>query len=344
MSNNEVEDYASSSSLQNNQNSAFVVPYISNAYSPSRPRRKQKINREQNRDTNSSVSNLEADNNIIQAAAMARAVANNSAAIIGSQSNAINDLNFYPVDSTVLPYVPNPLSNYAHNPNISATVHPIPHQPNSLSTHQNNENTEEVRNNTRRPSVTLVRNQQLTDVSDVSRITRSIFGHINNLISQTDADPDQLQKLLESIQTARIRETPIIAGPGRALEDHETSQVLRHDEPKNVPIQACIPKSNAHRFEGARNSLAMSSNDNVEAENQNTSYNALNDASTNEQIRDGAAAICNPNINDEAKEMHSNSFAESIQVQPRENGEIEPIANIGPPPDAHLSPAGKWSF
>merc|ERR1712077_123597 len=64
-----------------NHNSALVEPYLSNAHSPSRPRRKQKINREQNRELNSSNSTYEADNNIVQAAAMARAVANNSAAI-----------------------------------------------------------------------------------------------------------------------------------------------------------------------------------------------------------------------------------------------------------------------
>merc|ERR1712074_164958 len=146
-------------------------------------------------------------------------------------STSINDLNFHPVDSTALPFIPNALSSSGINPNIAAMVHPIPHQMNSQSIGQNNASIGDARNNFRHPDAVPVRNQTVDDcLSDVSRITRSIFGHINNLISQTDADPEQLQKLLENIQTSRVLGTQLelenqAAGPQvmiSTLQDHVT--------------------------------------------------------------------------------------------------------------------------
>ena len=346
-SNNEFDNHGGSSSLQNNQNSAFVVPYLSNAYSPSRPRRKQKINREQNRDVSSSISNLEADNNIIQAAAMARAVANNSAAINESQSSAlssssidtvnhypnvqfsstINDLSFYPVDSTIFPFIPNGFTSSAPNPNIAATVHPIAPRMNVLSTNQNNAS--EARSNLRPVDIAPVRNQTFPDVSDVSQITRSIYGHINNLISQTDADPEQLQKLLENIQSARVTEiTSNLAFQAtgnqqinRSFQNHEPPPDLKQE---NVTL----PDSISDGLDGPVQSLSASSNDNLDSDNHSTLSTARRESSTNSQIASRASLSNDPNEN--LRAMRSNSIDEDNPAQTRENARTALTASIGP--------------
>ena len=357
-SNSEFDNHGGSSSIQNNQNSAFVVPYLSNACSPSRPRRKQKINREQNRDVSSSVSNLEADNNIIQAAAMARAVANNSAAINESQSSAllsssidtvnhypnvqnsstINDLSFYPVDSTIFPFIPNGFTSSAPNPNIAATVHPIAPRMNIRSTNQNNAS--EARNNLRPVDIEPTRNQTFPDVSDVSQITRSIYGHINDLISQTDADPEQLQKLLESIQSARVTETTsslAFQATGtqrinRNLDDHEPTPDLKEE---NVQL----PDSISDGLEGPMQSLSASSNDNLDSENRSTLCTARRESSTNNQTASRRGLSNDPNEEDRA--VRSNSIEEDNNNQTREKVGTPLMANICPQTASLLVPEGK---
>ena len=360
LSNNEVDRHTSSSSLQNNQNSAFVEPYFSNAYSPSRPRRKQKINREQNREVNSSFSNLEGDNNIIQAAAMARAVANNSAAIIGSQSavalnssgidmanrhpivstsyhsTSINDLNFHPADSTSLPFIPNALSSSALNPNIAAMVHPIPHQMNS--TNQINESIGEARNTLRHPDAVPVRNQTVDDcLSDVSRITRSIFGHINNLISQTEADPEQLQKLLDNIQTSRVLGTQShfenqTAGPqaiNSTLQDDVISKEINEiNEPQNIQIQGNLTDNNTDEINEIAPRLGACSFDSVEEQERNNSSHATKEPYINAPMEAGERLVSSSNANEAPKAMNSDSFEDENNVQMGESLGIDLTPNV----------------
>ena len=212
-----------------NHNSALVEPYISNAHSPSRPRRKQKINREQNRELNSSSSVLEADKNIVQAAAMARAVANNSSAINqtypsslissnkknsvnhhpsafnSNNSRAINDLNFHSGHSNFGQYFSHTLGGATPSTNAAAMVHPMSHQSNTGQDRLRNLNINDDSQPIHFPTFSSQpRDQAVPENPDVARITQSIFGHINNLIDQTEANPESLQRLLEGIQTASV--------------------------------------------------------------------------------------------------------------------------------------------
>ena len=208
-----------------NNNSALVEPYFSNAHSPLRPRRKQKINREQNIEMNPSNSVLEADRNIVQAAAMARAVANNSAAINrayalpnggnnsvnchitpfnSNNSRAINDLNFYTGTSNFRPFDSHNLRE-TQSTNIAARVYPILHQSHSEQDLSRNLST----NDNQQPInfSTIGFPQEYPSVSenpDVSNITQSILGYVKDLISQTQADPERLRQLFEVIHSANI--------------------------------------------------------------------------------------------------------------------------------------------
>ena len=176
---------------------------------------------------NSSNSTLEADNNIVQAAAMARAVANNSAALNQSNqsftetskknsvnhypsafnsnnSRAINDLNFHPGGSPIEQYNTSRLGNVLTTTNTSAMVHPMLRELDHDESVQANMNVNDNRGQINNQNNYHLRDQAVPDISDASRITQSIFGHINLLITQTEANPELLQRLLEDIQTAGI--------------------------------------------------------------------------------------------------------------------------------------------
>ena len=206
-------------------NSAYVEPYLSNAHSPSRPRRKQKINREHNKESSSSNLRLEvADNNIAQAAAMARAVANNSAAInqhnLQAQrgnknsvnlntamfsvnpSRSVNDLDFHSTNEPVLPNRPSNVENRASSTHAAAMVFPIPHPMNAETALSRNINTRDNTNLQIVPRTSQESNQSAPKVAEVSSLTQSIVGHVNSLIRQAEANPERLQELLEEIQTA----------------------------------------------------------------------------------------------------------------------------------------------
>ena len=206
-------------------NSAYVEPYLSNAHSPSRPRRKQKINREHNKESTSSNLRLEvADNNIAQAAAMARAVANNSAAINQhnfqaqrgnknsvnlntamfsvNPSRSVNDLDFHSTNAPVLPNLPSNAENRASSTYAAAMVCPIPHPMNAEIALSRNINTSDNTNIQIVPRTSQEGNQSVPEVAEVSSLTQSIVGHVNNLIRQAEANPERLQELLEEIQTA----------------------------------------------------------------------------------------------------------------------------------------------
>ena len=243
-------------------NSAFVEPYLSNAHSPCRPRRKQKINREQNREM-SSNNVLEGDNNIVQAAAMARAVANNSAAINqthsvptqndnknsvnqyprvfnSNSSRAINDLHFHSDNENLSlgQYVSYNLGTVVPTTNTSAMVLPMPHQSHSSTIVQQNVNINQHRQSAE-PFISHPRDQAVTESSDVSRITQSIFGHINNLISQAEASPERLQRLFEGIQTASTPGFDLNAD--NMQHNHLTNGILQEEANYRGPREVSTP-------------------------------------------------------------------------------------------------------
>ena len=335
-----------------NHNSALVEPYLSNAHSPSRPRRKQKINREQNREMNSSNSTLEADNNIVQAAAMARAVANNSAALNQSNqsftesskknsvnhypsvfnsnnSRAINDLNFHSGGSPFEQYHTSRLGNVQTTTNTSAMVHPMLrefHHDDSLQANMNvNENTGQLNNQ----SNYHLRDQAVPDISDASRITQSIFGHINHLITQTEANPELLQRLFEDIQTAGIPEFIPNSGDLVAQQHFINSTLKEREMPQDT-----TENSSPHNVQMPGNFGDISADD--EDEHVPSSF-ASNQMLGKEQSQVEGSVMATNSSSTRTSVQHSNSHGSKDTLAPVENQQAERIIDDYEPVDGATS-------
>ena len=144
-------------------NAAMVEPFFSSMGSPSRPRRKQKINREQN----------------------------------VSSSNAINSRS-RPEAAMVFPM---PQQQQAPTTRAAAAPPPPLQQPiaRPSSGHQHRQQQPQPLQNEVQPMMHQ-RQQQVSMNPVVTSIKRSIYTHVNDLIAQNEERPEQLARIYHNLQ------------------------------------------------------------------------------------------------------------------------------------------------